>query len=136
MEILVPISVGVILPVSIVLIVFLSVMNSDNKRAKILIKAIESNNRIDTDKLAESLRKPRKTVRELLNLQLLRGCIFSFIGVALVITAIVTRCSVDDINPNAVNQYFMLGGVSLAVGISYLIVYRVTCKQVDSDNTK
>lgn len=39
---LVPIFICVVLPVAIVLIVFLAAMNSDNKRAKILIKAIET----------------------------------------------------------------------------------------------
>lgn len=73
------------LPVAIVLIVYIAAMNSDNKRAKILIKAIEAGNGIDTKLLAEALRKPQKPAREILNLRLLRGCIFGFIGIALII---------------------------------------------------
>ncbi|MDE6488700.1 MAG: hypothetical protein K2L46_05410, partial [Paramuribaculum sp.] len=76
---LVPIFVGVVLPIAIVAITAASKINNDNKRSKVLIKAIESNCGIDADKLAETLQKPKKTAREILNLRLLRGCIFSFI---------------------------------------------------------
>ena len=89
---LVPIFVCVVLPVAIVAIVFAASMNNDNKRAKVLIKAIESNCGIDADKLAEALQKPKKTAREILNLRLLRGCIFSFIGIALCIVGIIPFC--------------------------------------------
>lgn len=76
-SIIVPIFVCVVLPVAIVAIVYAASINSDNQRSKVLIKAIESNCGIDADKLAEALQKPKKTAREILNLRLLRGCIFS-----------------------------------------------------------
>ncbi|MDE6100355.1 MAG: hypothetical protein K2G01_04865, partial [Paramuribaculum sp.] len=69
---LVPIFVGVVLPIAIVAITAASKINNDNKRSKVLIKAIESNCGIDADKLAEALQKPKKTAREILNLRLLR----------------------------------------------------------------
>ena len=79
--ILVPLGVCVALPVLIVWIVFRTIKNNDDKRAEVLIKAIEANNGIDADKLAEALTKPRKSPRQLLTLRLLRGCIFTFIGI-------------------------------------------------------
>ena len=82
MEFLVPISICAILPISIVLVVFLASMYSEKKRAQVLIKAIEANNSIDADKLADALRKPKKTALEILNRRLLWGCIFSLIGIA------------------------------------------------------
>ncbi|MCI9284810.1 MAG: hypothetical protein HFJ91_03195 [Muribaculaceae bacterium] len=130
MDILVPISICVILPVSIVLIVFIAAMNSDNKRANILIKAIESNNGIDADKLAESLQKPKKTEREILNMRLLRGCIFSLVGLALVITGLVNLATGSDFSSDPVSVPVMFGGIAIAVGISYLIVYRVSRRQM------
>ncbi|MDE6125883.1 MAG: hypothetical protein K2G30_02905, partial [Muribaculaceae bacterium] len=71
-------------------IVFRAAMNSDNKRAEILIKAIETNNGIDADRLAQALEKPRKTPREILNLRLLRGCIFSLIGLFFIVIGLVS----------------------------------------------
>jgi len=130
---LVPIFICVVLPVSIVLIIALAGMKEDNNRAKVLIKAIEANCNIDADKLAESLKKPKKTAREILNLRLLRGCIFSFIGLALVIVGIVSWASGTEFGSDPVTVPMVFGGASLAVGLSYLVVWFATRKQVDKD---
>lgn len=129
-DILVPIFVCVVLPVAIVLIVFLASMNSDNKRAIVLIKAIESNNGIDADRLAEAFKKPVKTARQILNLRLLRGCIFTFIGIALCLVGIVSLCMGTEFAADPVTVPLVFGGASLAVGLSYLVVYFVTRKQI------
>ena len=84
---LVPIAVAVVLPVLIVWIVFRAASNKDNKNAEIIIKAIENNSTVDTDKLVNALSKHGKTPQQLLHLRLLRGCIFTFIGIAMAILA-------------------------------------------------
>lgn len=122
-EVLVPIFVCVVLPVSIVLIIYLASINKDNKRAQVLIKAIESNQGIDAQKLADALRKPQKTAREILKQRLLCGCIFTLIGVAVLV--------VNFIAFSSDKMLMLLGGVSLAIGAAYLIVYFVTRKQVE-----
>lgn len=134
-DILVPIFVCVVLPVSIVLIIFFAGINADNKRAKVLIKAIESNNGIDADRLAQALAKPRKTPREVLNGRLLRGCIFSFIGLVFMIIGIVGFCMNSELE-DAVEGPLILGGISLSIGLSFLIVYFVTKKEVESKESK
>lgn len=132
-EILVPIFVCVVLPVAIVLIIFLAGMKEDSNRTKVLIKAIEANNNIDADKLAESLKKPQKTAREILNLRLLRGCIFGFIGLVLLIVGIVSWASGTEFGSDPVTVPMVFGGASFAIGISYLVVWFATRKQVDKD---
>lgn len=127
---LVPIFVCVVLPVAIVAIVFATAMNNDNKRAKVLIKAIESNCGIDADKLAEALQKPKKTAREILNLRLLRGCIFSFIGLALCVIGIVSYYCIGSLSEDSFTVPMVFGGASFAIGLSYLVVYFVTRKQI------
>jgi len=127
---LVPFSICVVLPVAIVAIVSAAAMNNDNKRAKVLIKAIESNCGINADKLAEALQKPKKSAREILNLRLLRGCIFSFIGLALCIVGIVSLCMGTEFSADPVTVPLVFGGASLAIGLSYLVVYFVTRKQI------
>lgn len=132
-EIVIPIFVCVVLPISIVLIISLRKMNRDNKRTQIIIRAIEANKDIDTEKLIESLqtqiRKP--TALEILNARLLRGCMYSLIGVILAIFGIVSLTLGYKFDSEAVTISFLFGGVSLAIGISYLIVYFVTRKQVE-----
>ena len=132
MDILVPISICVVLPVAIVLIIFMTAMNSDNKRAKVLIKAIEANNNIDADKLASALAKPRKTPLEILNKRLLRGCMFTFTGIALIIVALVSLAYGTEFANDSVTLPMIFGGALLAIGLSYLVVYFVTRKQVNN----
>ena len=115
--ILVPIFVCVVLPVAIVWIVFSTARNSDNKRAEVLIKAIENNTDIDADKLAEALNKKPKTPRERQLGRLLRGCIFTLIGAAL------TVISLTVIEPDDQTGLLIISSVSAAIGIAYLIVY-------------
>jgi len=132
-ETLVPIFVCVVLPVAIILIIAFHGMKEDSNRTKVLIKAIEANNNIDADKLAESLKKPKKTAREILNLRLLRGCIFSFIGLALVIVGIISWASGTEFGSDPVTVPMVFGGISLAIGLSYLVVWYTTRKQVDKN---
>lgn len=133
MQVLVPIFICVVLPVAIVLIVSLTKINADNKRTEVIIKAIEANNDIDADKLAESMRKPRKSAREILNYRLLRGCIFSFVGLVLVIIGLVSLIAGSEIGADNVTVPMIFGGVSIAVGASYLLVYAVTRRQIEKD---
>ncbi len=134
--ILVPIFICVVLPVAIVLIVSLYNMNSDNKRAQVLIKAIEANKDIDTDKLAEAFSKPRRSPREILNLRLLRGSIFTLCGLGFVIFGLVGLANDFTIRMEPVMIPMICGASCLAVGISYLIVYFVTRKQLADEDKK
>ncbi|MCM1349513.1 MAG: hypothetical protein NC338_08890 [Firmicutes bacterium] len=134
--VLVPIFICVVLPIAVVLITSLAKVNGENKRAQIIIKAIEANKDVDTDKLIESLKKPRKTARELLNGRLLRGCIFSLLGIALMIVGLVSWLNGVEISSDPVSVPLIFGGASLAIGISYLIVYRVTRKELANPDAK
>ena len=128
-EILVPIFCGAILPMVIVFIVSMRNKNSDNKRAEIMIKAIESGEEIDMDKLAEALGKPKRTPLEVLNGRLLRGCMFSLVGAALVILYFIWP---EADSASRISVLF-LGAISAAVGIAYLIVYFVTRGQISDE---
>ena len=128
-EILVPIFCGCVLPIAIVLIVNMRKKNNDNKRAEILIKAIESGEAVDADKLAEALGKPRQTPLEILNARLLRGCLYTLVGLALAVVYLVW----PDVDTDALMSLILLSAVSTAVGLSYLIVYFVTRRQVSEE---
>ncbi len=77
-----------------------------------LIKAIESNCDIDADKLAEALQKPKKTALEILNLRLLRGCIFSLVGIAVCIIGIIAYSMGMEFQTDAVTVPLIFGGIS------------------------
>lgn len=135
-QILVPIFICCVMPVAIVLIVFLYKNNAARMRSNIIIKAIEANNNIDADKLAESLKKTPRTPLELLNLRLLRGCMFTLIGIGLVIVGLFNNVNGSDPAADPVVMPMMMGFISFAVGVSYIIVYFVTRKQVENDKSE
>lgn len=133
---LVPIFVCVVLPVAIVLITSLAKMHGESKRTQIIIKAIEANKDVDTDKLIESLKQPQKSAREILNGRLLRGCMYSLIGIALAVVGIANIATGSDFSADPVTVPFVFGGISLAIGVSYLIVWKVTRTQVSDTTTE
>lgn len=130
-QLLVPLGVCVALPVLVVWIYYRSVTNRDNKNAEIIIKAIESNSTIDADKLVAALGKQEKTPAEVLQVRLLRGCMFTLLGIAAaVIAALVYRA--EDFFAFSI----LTSGFCLAVGLAYLIVYFVTRKSVRNADSK
>lgn len=132
-DILVPIFVCVVLPVSIVLIVFLASMNADNKRSQILLKALEVNPNMNVDTLAEALKKPRRTPQEMLARRLLRGCAFSILGVLLVVYSVIATANGVAFDDDSVFFPCIGGAILLAFGIGYLVVYFATRKQVNDN---
>ncbi len=131
-DILIPIFVCVVLPISIVLIVSMRKWHSDNKRAEILIKAIESGRDVDTQRLVDSLRTNKYrpySDKDVLFARLLRGSSCTLIGIALIIVYFTGIVHGHD------DQALLLisGLICLAIGISYLIVYFVTRKSVEKE---
>lgn len=125
--ILVPLGLGLVLPVMIVWLATRTHINSDNKKAEVLIEAIKSGHVPDTETLAEVLTKSSKTPRQILESRLLRGCVSTLAGITLaVLTVILTECDED------LSFMMVLGaGILLSVGIGNLIVYFVTRKNVE-----
>lgn len=125
---LLPVFIVVGLPVMIVWLVTRVRLNRENKQAEIILESIKNNPSADPEKLAQMLTASKPRPEEPKTRMLQRGCIWSLIGVAVLavdIYAIVTK-SFDDAE---VSMMFLLaGGISLAVGIGYLITYFVTTK--------
>lgn len=132
-QILVPLGICVALPVLIVLIVCRATMNSDNKRAAVLIEAIRANNNIDTDALAKAFARPRRSALEILNRRLLWGCLWGGIGLVLTLVAIIMPI-VYDLDPDVMIGLLIVGLILLAIGASFLVVYFVTRKQLPSSD--
>ncbi len=130
---IVPIFICVVLPIAIVLIISLRKAHSDNKRAEIIVKAIEANKDVDTDKLIESLKAPRHTPLEVLNARLQRGMMYSLIGLGLIIIGTVAALGMS-LDGDPVTVPCVFGTISLAIGLSYLITYFVTRRQVQPSN--
>lgn len=127
----IPIFLCVILPISIVYIIHWAGVNRNRERTRVLLKAIENDHCPDPDALARAMQDPRKSPREVLYLRLLRGCIFSLIGIMIIIGEIISVACGTDIGSDSVTIPSLFAFISLAVGASYLIVYFVSRKDVD-----
>ncbi len=126
---LIPLGVCVVLPIMVVWLVMNTAKFREAKRTEVLIKAIESGKDIDANMIANAMSKPRKAIRtprELLNLRLCVGSVFTLIGAFL--TTIVILCFWPD-----EKAMLVFGGISsifLAIGLGFLITYFATRKQV------
>lgn len=127
-----PIAVVVVLPVLIVWLLSRVNINRENRRTEVMLEAIKQGTEVDADRLAEFFARDRRSPRELLNLRLLRGSIFTLIGVAFAIVAAVIAAS-GGYDPDDLFGILVLGAVSLAVGIAYLIVFFFSRHEAEND---
>ncbi len=125
-----PIAICVILPVAIVLIVTLGKINADNKRAAILMKALESDSGLDKDKIAELFSNSRQPSENATVKSLRRGCLYSLIGIGLAITvAVMAYNDSDPWQSDTVTIGTMGAVICVAVGISNIVAYIFSRKE-------
>ena len=127
---IIPVSIVVVLPVMIVWLVMRSKTNRDNKNAEILMKAVENNTVQDVDKILVGLPKPSKTMKEIMLNRLLLGCIFTFVGIPLIILGCVNISNNDDTTLFC----YIIGAICIAIGLAYLVVYRATRNLVEGED--
>lgn len=130
------ISLGIclVLPVLIVWLVTRYLINRDNKQIELMTEAIKLNPNIDTNKLLGNLKKPEYTLKERVIRKLLRGSIFTFLGIGLVIIDTVMICIGNE--SHLIDIYlnlYILAAVFLSVGIGFLIAWKASKNQLDEE---
>ncbi len=135
-KIIVPVSICCVLPCVVVWLVSRTKKNADDKRAEVLLEAIRANNNVDVDRLTEAMSRPKLSAEEQQSRRLQRGCLFSLSGVAMLIYGMV-QLSMWGVTNDIIDMLLLGGGIALAIGVSYLVVYRVVSKrQKNSDADK
>lgn len=71
-ELLIPLGVAVVLPITIVAIVFKSVLASERNRKEIILAALEKNPNLNVEDLVKRMKKSEKLIKEKLLAKLLR----------------------------------------------------------------
>ena len=128
-EIIVPVAICVVLPVMIVWLINRTRQNETNRKTEIMLKAIESGATIDADFFkAQQDQKATKTLKEKLLNRLTAGCVCTFIGIAAMVVCFVLAAKLGWNHDGS----FMLtfGAISLAIGISFLLVFFVGKKML------
>ena len=116
-ELLIPLGVAVVLPITIVAIVFKSVLASERNRKEIILAALEKNPNLTVEALVKRMKKSEKLIKEKLLAKLQRGCLCCLMGVALVLLYFF---------PSVQNEFLIFAGAALiAVGIAFLVGYFV-----------
>lgn len=129
-DFLLPVMIVVGLPVMVVWLVTRVRINRENKQSEIILESLKNNPSADPEKLAQMLAAPKTYSEEPKTRTLLRGCIWSLAGVAILAVDIYMLYS-DKFPFLAEGGSMMLfaGGIALAVGLGYLITYFVTTKK-------
>ena len=131
---LIPISICCLLPLGIIWLYYRAQMNKENKRTEIIMKALESNSNIDTDSLVKALENTSKTPQGIRYARLQRGCQYTLLGIALCVVFLISNGM--EIDSDMAFLMIFAGAASIAVGISYLIVYFVSGKSSTDNNSR
>lgn len=116
-ELLIPLGVAVVLPITIVAIVFKSVLASERNRKEIILAALEKNPNLNVEDLVKRMKKSEKLIKEKLLAKLQRSCLCCLMGVALVLLYFFLSVQ---------NEFFIIAGTALiAIGIAFLVGYFV-----------
>lgn len=133
MEIIVPIFVCVVLPVAIVLIIGLVRRNETNRKAEVMLKAIENGQSIDPDLFA--VPKKKHTIKKDLLDKLNGACITGLMGIAFLLIFFFGGEWSDVFFSSSF--YLIAGCVLTAVGIGLLISYftgkKMLAKEIEAE---
>ena len=135
MDIIIPIGICVVLPIMVVWLHSRKDINETNKKTEIMLKAIESGATIDTDLFKTQL-TPAKTIKEKLLARLTAACIVSAIGLSIYLTTLILSY-IGGVPTWVVQDFIVIGGIILAVGIALFIVYfvgkRMLSKEIEAE---
>ena len=126
--VLVPICVCVVLPVLIVWLVERGKKNETDRKAEIMLKAIESGATIDPEYFKKE-QKPKSAKKELLD-KLSAACITSFLGVAFLVAGLCFQAGKIYFAGEMIPFFPTAGAILLAIGIALFIVYFVGKKML------
>ncbi len=129
-EVLISLGICLAMPVLIVWLISRMRQNETNRKAEIMLKAIDNGVTVDTELFKR--RRVNRMLKEKLLGRLTAACICSFLG--LVIGAIYYLLSWR-------NDFFLMaGGALLAVGLAYLVVYftgkKMLAKEIEAEEKK
>ena len=137
----VPVFICVILPVVVVWLVTRAKQNETNRKADIMLKAIEAGVPVDMDQFKSAKKKAPVSIKQDLLDKLNGACITSLMGIGF-LTLGILRIVITDFGRNTLLNKFWLpaGCVLLAVGIglfiSYFVGKKMLAKEIEAEEKK
>lgn len=139
-DILVPIFICVVLPVAIVWLIARTRQNETNRKAEIMLKAIESGAQVDMNQFNTQKKSPKTLKQELLD-KLTGACVTTFMGIAFLIWAFIGYYNPEFTDGRLFNRLApVTGGVLFAIGIglfiSYFVGKKMLAKEIEAEEKK
>ena len=138
-EVLIPLGVCVVLPVLVVWLIARMRQNETNRKAEIMLKAIEKGAAIDTDLF--KAQGESRTIKERLLRRLTAACVCSLLGVAFLVLGLCFYTNPNaDFDSDFSNSMLVMGVILLAVGIALFIAYftgrKMMAKEIEAEEKK
>ena len=128
-SILVPLGCGCVLPIMIVWFTIRESMNKTNQRTQIVLAAIEKNPDMDIKELMEKISPKPKLLKEKLLSKLLWGSIVGLLGICFLVYGLLIDYR-GGMDPGDLIRIYFAGGILLAVGLAFLVNYRLSKKML------
>ena len=128
-QILVPLGCGCVLPIMVVWFAIRESMNKTNQRTQIVLAAIEKNPDMDIKELMEKISPRQKLLKEKLISKLLWGSILGLLGISFLVYGLLIDYR-GGMDPGDLIRIYFAGGILLAVGIAFLVNYRLSRKML------
>ena len=119
------------LPVLIAKFVYRHKKNATNKRAQIILTALEKNEGSLPEELIKSINEPQKSIKERLLGKLLWGILCSLAGLGLVIAAVVEYCT--EAREYLDTDCIAIGLIVLAAGAAFLVYYFIGKRSLQAE---
>ncbi len=137
-EILVPIFVCVVLPVAVVWLVARTRQNEANKKADIMLKAIEAGVPVDLEQFNTAGKKSPQTIMQGLMDKFTGACITSLIGIGLLVYSLIGYNNPEWIRGRLLSTNSpVFGCILLAIGIglfiSYFVGKKMLAKEIEAE---
>ena len=119
----------VVLPVLLMWLHNRRKINETNQRTQIVLAAIEKNAETDIEELLRKMAPQRKLLKEKLLLKLQWGSIIGLLGISFFVYGLFLDYRGGRNTDDLIHIYFA-GGILLAVGIAFIVNYRLSKKML------
>ena len=128
-NLLIPLGCGCVLPIVVIWLGIRQKMNETNQRTKIVLAAIEKNPDMDIEELMKKISPKKKLLKEKLLSNLLWGSIIALLGISILVYGLLIDYR-GGMDPDDLIRIYFAGGILLAVGIAFLVNYRLSKKML------
>ena len=138
-DILIPISICVIMPITMVWLNLRSKKQADKNRTDIILAALEKNPNIDLEELMQKITPKSATLKEKLLKKLMWGSVISAIGIGFLGYALYMNF-IGGMPAEDLGRSFFCGGITMLIGMAILLVFfiskRMLAKELEAEANK